>query len=217
MNQDDGSDLIDSGQSLAEAPYVDLASVRRDAFARLRRGARDRRSPFHTPVLVTIGLDGSPAARTVVLRGFEPAARVVVVHTDLRSRKIAEVTANPRVALIFYDGKSGIQVRIDAKASVHAGDEVARKAWEKLPAFSRRCYLGLPPGSNSPEPSSGLPTELELRAPYPAESEHGFANFALIISRLIRLDWLYLSARGHRRAQYRWNDAGEEVAGWLNP
>ena len=39
----------------------------------LARGAADRRAAFHTPTLSTVGLDGRPRARTVVMRGLDVA------------------------------------------------------------------------------------------------------------------------------------------------
>ncbi len=73
------------------------------AFGRLAEGARDGRSPFRTPALATLGRDGAPQLRTVVLRGFDPAARSLSIHTDRRSAKVAELAADPRAALHVYD------------------------------------------------------------------------------------------------------------------
>ena len=45
--------------------YDDLAAALVDAKGRLSRGVADRRSPFRSPTLATVGLDGRPRARCV--------------------------------------------------------------------------------------------------------------------------------------------------------
>lgn len=197
--------------------YNRLDAVKREAFALLSRGVSDRRSAFHTPVLVTHGLDGLPAARTVVLRGFDPNLRTISVHCDYRSGKVREIMNNDRSAAVFYDVRKKIQIRITGHCQIHHQDDVATHAWRKLTAFSRRSYLAQSPGSVTEKPSSGLPTELEKPAPALGDSETGFSNFSIIRFRLLALEWLYLSARGHRRAKFEWPDGRAENAFWLVP
>lgn len=204
--------------ALAESADAGLDAVRRQAFALMARGVSDRRSPFHTPVLVTNGLDGSPAARTVVLRGFEPARRHLIVHTDRRSGKVAELSADDRAALVFYDARNRVQVRVGARGVVHRGDDEAAAAWGRVTPFGRRCYLGDPPGAPSPESTSGLPVDLDGSPPSLERSESGFANFAVIALTVLTMDWLLLSARGHRRARFVWPaDGADARATWLAP
>lgn len=207
----------DPGRQPLPEHYYDLGAVRRHAYALLTRGARDRRSAFHTPVLATASADGIPQARTVVLRGFDVEARMLSVHTDVRSDKVTEIETNAGVALLFYDPAQKIQIRVAGTAGVHTNDPVAKAAWSKLQAFSRRCYLAAPPGRDSAEPTSGLVAELERRAPTLTESEAGFAHFAVIRTTIRRLDWLYLAALGHRRAAITWDESGQAEATWLTP
>ena len=94
---------------------------------------------------------------------------------------------------------------------------MAASAWSRLSDFSLRCYLGSAPGMPSPIPASGLRAGLERRAPSPMETEPGFARVAVIQTRIRQLDWLYLSARGHRRALFSWDDAGACHSEWLTP
>jgi pyridoxamine 5'-phosphate oxidase len=60
--------------------------------------------------LATTSADGAPSARVVLLKGFDE--RGFVFFTDYRSRKGAELEANPRAALVFYWGELERQVRI---------------------------------------------------------------------------------------------------------
>lgn len=191
--------------------YRDLGAVRHEAFRLLSRGVVDRRSAFHTPGLVTLGQDGFPEARTVVLRGFDPDAGSVTIHTDRRSRKIPEVIANRRVSLLFYDARLKIQVRLKGEAVVHMGDEAARQSWERTPAASRTCYLtARAPGTASAVPLSGLEDSS-------GSESQGFDNFAVVTVTISSLEWLYLSANGHRRARLSWNGGELEQASWLVP
>jgi pyridoxamine 5'-phosphate oxidase len=60
--------------------------------------------------LATATPDGAPSARMVLLKGFDE--RGFVFFTDYRSRKGAELEANPRAALVFHWGELERQVRI---------------------------------------------------------------------------------------------------------
>ena len=62
-------------------------------------------------VLATATPDGRPSARVVLLKGFDE--RGFVFFTDYRSRKGAELEANPRAALALYWGEVERQVRIE--------------------------------------------------------------------------------------------------------
>lgn len=176
------------------------------AFQALARGAVDRRHPFHTPTLATVGRDGAPRARTLVLRSFDAEARTVRLHADARSGKVAELMQEPRCALHLYDGPSGVQVRLEGRATVHGGDAVADAAWAASRTFSRMCYAVTPgPGTAVAEPP-----------PAPADPEGGRVNFRAIVIQFDRMEWLDLAATGHRRALFTWRD-GLRDATWLVP
>lgn len=197
--------------SRAPSPVLDdIDATLREAFALLTRGAADRRSPCHTPVLATIGLDGRPRARIVVLRGFSPDSLEARVHTDARSDKIAEIERDPRVALGFYDPLAGMQIRLEGLARLHRGDSLAKAAWNNSQAMSRRCY--------AVEPGPG--TRLRAAGDFvlPADDEAagaGEANFTALVVGVERLEWLHLAASGHRRALFTF--APRTEATWLAP
>jgi pyridoxamine 5'-phosphate oxidase len=194
-----------------------LEEVERHCFALLARGVRDRHSALHIATLASGGRDGFPAARSVVLRAVDATNRMLRFHTDRRSAKYAELEADPRVAILFYDPRARLQFRFQAHATLHRDDEETHAVWAGVAAGSRRIYLGLPPGSPSATPASGLPEELETRLPTPAESAAGILNFAVIQVRLLGLDWLHLAAGGHRRARFAWTPGEPATATWLVP
>lgn len=61
--------------------------------------------------LSTVGQDGQPTARMVLLKGFD--AEGFVFYTNLESRKAGELTANPRASLLFWWDRLHRQIRIE--------------------------------------------------------------------------------------------------------
>lgn len=184
----------------------DLGEALAEAFRLLARGVADRRSPFHTPTLATIGADGWPSARTLVLRGFDAAARTLRLHTDRRATKWDELAREPRCAIHFYDPGAQVQLRLRARAALHAEDAVAEAAWSVSRPFSRLCYaIEQAPGSRAPAPP-----------PAPREEAGGRANFGALQLTFDALEWLWLAHEGHRRARFAWSDGAMEAT-WLVP
>lgn len=188
-----------------------LDSVLQDAWWLIEDGAADRRSPYHLPAAATVTRDGAPSLRTVVLRGVDRGSRSVRFHTDRRSAKVAELTAEPRLALHFYDPAIQTQLRLFGRASLHSEDRVARKAWDESAAMSRLCYAAPDvPGASVPAPPPAPLIDS-------VGDGEGFENFCAVILPVERLEWLHLAASGHRRAVFAWNAAGDVTAGWVAP
>lgn len=181
-----------------------LAALFDDTWRGLVRAAADRRHPWRTPVLATVAVDGSPNARTVVLRAADPATRTLRLHTDGRSAKAGELARDPRVALVFWDPRARVQLRLRGHAEVlREGPEHAR-AWAATPPAARRDYATtLPPGTP-------IATREDI-----ARAD-GAANFAVILVRVMTIDWLCLAAGGHLRAGFAW-EGDEPRATWLVP
>ncbi len=64
--------------------------------------------------LASVGADGRPSARVVLLKEFD--ARGFVFYTNYESRKGADLAANPAAALSFYWPELERQVRIEGPA-----------------------------------------------------------------------------------------------------
>lgn len=204
---------------MAAAPpfYDDLDATLRYAWERLAAGAAERSSPLATPALATRATDGAPRVRTVILRAVDAAHRRLVVYTHARSAKIGAIHSDPRVALHAYDAQAGFQLRLNGVARIHAGDDLARQEWARVPARSRLNYLGdAAPGSPSPRPTAGAAERFRDRAPAPDDLAAGERNFAVLAVRVDSLEWLYLHPAGNRRALFRWGPGGLH-AGWLHP
>jgi pyridoxamine 5'-phosphate oxidase len=190
----------------------DLDAVLDDAWARLVRGAKDRRSAFHTPVVATGG--DAVRQRVMVLRAADRAAATLRFHTDRRSAKVAMIDAASRVSVLGYDPAARIQVSMQGTA--HFADDPT-PFWEASALTSRRCYLVEPgPGTQVDSAQSGIPDAFLSRTPNVAESEPGATNFAVLIVTIDRLEWLELSASGGRRAGFERDGAGWSGT-WLIP
>ncbi|CAN5525195.1 pyridoxamine 5'-phosphate oxidase [soil metagenome] len=71
--------------------------------------------------LATATPDGRPAARMVLLRGFDEQG--FCFYTNYESRKGQELTMNPQAALLFWWGKLERQVRIEGHIEKLTPDE----------------------------------------------------------------------------------------------
>jgi pyridoxamine 5'-phosphate oxidase len=73
-------------------------------------------------VIATVGADGRPSARTVLLKGLDE--RGFVFYTNQQSRKADDLAANPACALVFPWHAMERQVRVEGTATKLPDDEV---------------------------------------------------------------------------------------------
>jgi pyridoxamine 5'-phosphate oxidase len=96
---------------------LDEADLAGDPIEQFERWFEEaRRAEVFEPnamTLATVGLDGQPAARTVLLKGVD--RRGLVFFTNLESRKSRELADNPKAALLFWWGPLQRQVRLEGK------------------------------------------------------------------------------------------------------
>ena len=112
----------------------------------LRLATQERKASFRTPVLATVD-GGAPRLRTVVLRRVAVAERLLLFYTDRRSAKVSELRENPQAGCLFYDEGRKLQVRVQGRCRLHAGDELSQQCWRQLPVAGRRSYATVePPG-----------------------------------------------------------------------
>lgn len=71
--------------------------------------------------LATVGADGQPSARLVLLKDVD--GRGFVFYSNRNSRKAREIAANARVALVFWWEALERQVRIEGRAEPVSDDE----------------------------------------------------------------------------------------------
>jgi pyridoxamine 5'-phosphate oxidase len=161
--------------------------------AELAAAVASGRHPLHLLTVATVGDDGSPASRTVVLRGFDADGRALWFHTDIRSPKAGQIARDGRVALHWYDPQARLQIRIAARAAVHHLDPITRAAWLASQPMSRACY------GSAAAPGTPLREFPPLAEPLEAADAAGLANFAVIRCRFAAVELLALHATGHER------------------
>jgi pyridoxamine 5'-phosphate oxidase len=194
-------------------PELTLADIVADCWRRLSDGASDPRAAFRFPVLATQGVAQAgpaiPAARIVVLRDANAARRELALYTDRRSMKIAEITAAPRVTLVFYDPADRIQLRVVANVRLHTDDARADAAWAACSSASRLVYRA--------QRGPGATIDSAFAWDEPGMLDHeGRENFAALVCSPLSLDWLELCEPTHRRAVFQWS--GDRFIGrWIVP
>jgi pyridoxamine 5'-phosphate oxidase len=120
--------------------------------------------------LATAAVDGTPSARTVLLKGYDDDG--FVFYTNYDSRKGRELAANPRAALLFFWAELERQIRIEGtveRVAAAESDEYYRSrplasrigAWaspqsEPIPSkawlMARAAEMGLRHGLNPDRP-----------------------------------------------------------------
>ena len=164
----DATGVEDAGDMLSPSPHaapdprgapLDVAAMRRqyalaslderdvdpDPIAQFRRWfqeATDARAlEPNAMTLATATPDGRPSARVVLLKGVDE--RGFVFYTDYRSRKGAELDANPHAALAFWWAELERQLRVVGRVERVAREEsaayyVTRPLGSRLGAWASR-------------------------------------------------------------------------------
>ena len=196
------------------AYYENLEEIQNKYWSMLNDAVTNRASPFRIPVFMCAHqeeIDG----RIVVLRKSDRANNLLQFHSDIRSDKIKKMKKNPKAAMIFYDKEEKIQVRLKVECSVNHDNEITKESWSKTQHISRKCYLvDNGPGTESAKPTSGLIPELDNFEFTMEQSEEGYKNFTVIQCKVKSIEWLYLAAKGHRRARF---DLETNKDTWLVP
>jgi pyridoxamine 5'-phosphate oxidase len=106
---------------------LDESDIDPDPFVQFERWFREARAAAlaepNAMTLATATPDGQPAARTVLLKGFD--TRGFVFYSSYESQKGRELAANPRAALVFYWAELERQVRIVGHATPTSVEESA--------------------------------------------------------------------------------------------
>jgi pyridoxamine 5'-phosphate oxidase len=76
---------------------------------------------FNAMTLATVGADGQPSARMVLLKGHD--ARGFVFYTNQQSRKAGELQLPARAALLFHWKSLRRQVRVEGPVSLVSAEE----------------------------------------------------------------------------------------------
>jgi len=168
--------------------YNDLDKIYFKIWKLLDLGLQNSNAPFHIPVFVC-GNKNEFDGRIVVLRGIDKVEKKIWFHSDIRSGKVKILKANSEGSLLFYDKSEKVQ----------------------------QCYLGdKAPGSDFSTPTSVLSGDVDHFKYSIEESEIGYKNFCVVETNIKSMEWLYLAAKGHRRAYFSLKNNSLEKK-WLIP
>ena len=194
--------------------YEDFKEIEKKIWSLLVRAVNDRNSEFRTPVFIC-GNDNDLDGRVVVLRKADEKNNFIQYHSDIRSSKIEKIKKNPNCSILFYGKKEKIQLRIKVECIINNQNLISEESWKKTQHISRRCYLtDDAPGTISNNPTSGMISKLEDFDFTMEQSEEGYKNFTVIKCKIKSIEWLYLAAKGHRRAKF---DLENKKETWLIP
>ena len=194
--------------------YEDFMGIKTKIWSMLDNAIKDRSSQFRIPVFIC-GSQDDFDGRIVVLRKSDQSNNLIQYHSDIRSNKIAKLKANKNAAMLFYDKEEKIQVRLKVECTINHDNDITKQSWLKTGHMSRKCYLvDNGPGTESPSPTSGLKPELDNFEFTMEQSEAGYKNFTVIQCKIKSMEWLYLAAKGHRRARF---DLENDKDYWLIP
>ncbi len=179
-----------------------LAEIEDALWRELLGAATDRHHAWRNAVLATVALqDGELAAeaRNVVLREADADEKQLVVYTDARAAKAAQLRAHPHGSLVMWSGELGWQLRCRVRLTIEDTGLAVSSRWERLKLSpAAQDYLSpLPPGT----PLEATPAALAQRA-----------CFAVITAQVEAIDWLELHPDGHRRALFT-----GATGRWLQP
>ena len=196
------------------AYYENLSEIKKKIWLMLNDAVTNRSSQFRIPVFIC-GDQNDFDGRIVVLRKSDDKNNILQFHSDIRSNKISKLKTNKNAALIFYDKEEKIQVRLKVECIINHNNDITKKSWSNTQHISRKCYLvDNGPGTESDIPTSGLKPELDNFNYSKEQSEEGYKNFSVIQCKIKSIEWLYLAAKGHRRAKFELENKKEY---WVVP
>jgi PPOX class probable FMN-dependent enzyme len=157
--------------------------------------------------LATVSSTGTPRNRTVVVRGVT-SEDALLIATDARSQKVAELQQQPWAALCWYFQAARRQFRFRGRtALVDAQRELRADQWASLSERVRAQF-------SWPSPGAARAPEAAFEGPPPLEPP---AHFVLLVLRPTFVDFLDISVTPHRRIHHRRDAAGRWQALAVNP
>ena len=184
---------------MVSARLESLDAVEAALWHELQAAPHDKQHPWRAPVLATT--DGEAGdARTVILREVNAEQATLLMYSDARAGKVAQIAAHPHGTIVMWSPALGWQLRL--RVHLHT-------ITDGLLLSSRWAQLKLSPAANdylsSQAPGNVIDNALSARGER--------AYFALLEARVLSIDWLELHAQGHRRARF----SNDTTPCWLQP
>ena len=205
-----------------------LAEIEAAVWRELAQAVRDKQHAWRLAVLATVDAsNGTTAdARSVVLRDLDAATRTLLIYTDARSPKAAQLAAHPGGALVLWSAALGWQLRLKVALTLETSGLRVSSRWARLKLTpAAQDYLSpLPPGAaidgggdgsgngTSTSTATGTRTRTHTNIDNLAAERQSRDHFAVLAAQVQAVDWLDLHPEGHRRALF--SAAG---AVWVTP
>ena len=198
---------------LREPTVMNLEQIYAHIWDCLSAAACEENRPFKVMQVATISLDGSPNVRTVLLRGVNRQANVITFHTDIRSPKIAELSHDPRIALVGVDPVRNLQIRVFGEARIVRDGQAREDAWRSSPDHDLIVYwTRLAPGSPLSQADGALDDTQGALDP-----SDGLRHFCVVEVRPARMDWLDLSVADRPRRALHVREGDRWMHRWIAP
>jgi len=171
----------------------------------LHQGATDPKHPFHFVNLCTLDSQ-QPDCRYVVLREVDEDLQLFF-YTDSRSEKVAQISKNPNVSLLFYYAEERCQVKINGKAQICSNKEMLAEHWNNVLPEAQKAYQSvLAPKKPISQPEEGWEQEKGYQSKY----------FSVMTILPEQIECLQLDREGHLRIAFE-KENKAWVSAWLVP
>lgn len=177
--------------------------------------------------LATVRLDGSPANRTIVFRGFVPEpfsqdhrlVDTLQFVTDQRSEKLRELRGDERVEICWYFVKTREQFRLRGPMGV-IEETAADSPEQSFVRLRRRLWKSLSDSARTqfawPEPA-GERAEDAMFEPAAPDPEQPLASFTVLLLQPRSVDHLELRGAPQNRTCYWLEEARAWQSRRVNP
>lgn len=196
--------------------YASPEELWQTAWQLLLRANNDRKHAFRTAAVSSLRPDGTPNARTVVMRKADREAGTLRLYTDLRSDKMTDLDENSQFHWLLWDPKK--QLQFGASGPVQRLDRKRElELFHQIPKHGRKAYATTKgPGKTLGKNTDGLPPNWEELGE--AETDYAAANFCVLETVLERAEVLSLDRdQGHRRIRATKDSTGRWVPEWIVP
>ena len=171
-----------------------------------QQGVKNKKSAFHFPTIATCS-EKSFNLRTVVLRQVLREDNIVVFHTDIRSKKIAELKSNNKLLLHIYDKKNKIQIQAEGKAKIFYKVKLNKLTWGSLSDNTKSAYL------IKETPGKKIANEKDLKY---LSHDDGYNNFSIVKVKISKIIFLHLNHNGNKKALLKYERKNNKYF-WLVP
>ena len=167
--------------------------------------------------LATVGLDGHPANRTVVFRGFLENTDQVKIVTDSRSQKAEQIKHHSWGEICWYFPQTREQFRLSGQLTLVSTDHpdqtlaaVRQITWQELSDSARLQFAWPDPGVARVENEGAF-------SPSPPDKSKPLSDFCLLLLEPKQVEHLQLRGNPQNRWLYWQNSSHQWFKQAVNP